>query len=188
MLYSVNGFKYVNAEEEKLLNMLTNSYARSLVAICKAQCLDAKSCDAEELMDCFGQFVAYVPTVSLKLFNQLLQCWPVRKASQELFYLRIVARILQTVGCVQHFNFESIEFVKVFQRIAACITNPYVQLAQESMHFATSVFVLNNYIARRPILYTIVSKALHTSSKKHWNHSMRVASDQQFDIILDFAP
>ncbi|CAM9525023.1 unnamed protein product, partial [Sphacelaria rigidula] len=59
------------------------------------------------------------------------------------------------------------------------------QVAQEAAYLVQADFIVMGYLAPNRALMNMVTNAL-CANREHWNADVRSASDQAFDVMLDF--
>lgn len=183
----MNGFKGGEMDPKETDEVLQN-YTRTLILLCRTHCLDPSGSDEDEIVDCAGQFVAYIPKVSLLLIRRLLGSWPTTFPMQQILYIRVVARVLMTARQLNCLDPQTTLHIRIFTRLAKCMQSSHVQLAQEASEFCSCPFVMNQYVVFFPQIYTLLSNAYHRNMKQHWNEHIRDVSEMNFDAILDYAP
>lgn len=73
----------------------------------------------------------------------------------------------------------------LFRRMAQCINSPNTKVAQEAAYLVQADFIVMSYLAPNRALMDLVTNAL-CANRGHWNADVRNASDQAFEVMLDF--
>uniref|UniRef100_K3WXG7 Uncharacterized protein n=1 Tax=Globisporangium ultimum (strain ATCC 200006 / CBS 805.95 / DAOM BR144) TaxID=431595 RepID=K3WXG7_GLOUD len=182
---SSGGGQLGQAEVQEILR----NYLLSLISLWRAHWLDSAGSDDEELISCAGQFVAYMPDVTVQLLQRLLANWPSKYPSQEVVAIRMVARVIMSSPPLHTMmNGPSANLhVKVFTRLARCVQSPHTQVAQEALAFTGCQFVMVHFLARYDDIYRVITEAFHANTVHHWNEAVRSTSEGHFDRALDYA-
>jgi hypothetical protein len=187
---SANGFSNNSTSfrlTEQQNKEITLNYTRILIFLWQTHWIDSVGSDEDELISCAGQFVAYIPSAAIHLVKKILHNWPTRYPTHEVNSIRMLARVLMASRRLDTLHEGTRLHIRAFHRLASCIRGNHIQVAQEAMAFVCCQFALVNYISNFHEIYTVVSKALHENSRNHWSETVRVASESNFDRMLDFA-
>ena len=77
--------------------------------------------------------------------------------------------------------------VKLFDRVAQCITSPNAHVARQAIIMSGSMCVLHLYIMRFPEVIATIKGSLANNRAEHWNPMIRQMSSELFDRMYDFA-
>uniref|UniRef100_K3W7S1 Uncharacterized protein n=1 Tax=Globisporangium ultimum (strain ATCC 200006 / CBS 805.95 / DAOM BR144) TaxID=431595 RepID=K3W7S1_GLOUD len=116
----------------------------------------------------------------------MLQRWPTRNVSLQLFFVRFTGGLLaQFMLCGLCFPADVVW--KAFSRIETCINSPHFLLAKEACSLCGNLPLMDMYLSRNQALREKLASALHENARAHWNERIRELSDEHFDVLLDFA-
>lgn len=181
--FGASGGSLTPVERRELLR----NYMASLVALWRAHWLDPAGSDAEELISCAGQFVAYLPEITAELLTRVLHAWPTAFPSQQVVAIRMCARVIMS-GPPLHSLDETRRLQRrVFSRLAQAVQSTHVDVAKEALAFTGCQFVMVHFLATDPDVYKVVTQAFHANATGHWHELIRTTSEEHFDRALDFA-
>lgn len=190
---SLNGFptggsggSSVTLGEAQVQEILRN-YMLSLICLWRAHWLDPAGSDDEELISCAGQFVSYMPDVTVPLLQRLLANWPRKYPSQEVVAIRMVARVVMSSPPLHSFDDTGKLHLQLFTRLAQSVQSPHTQVAQEALAFTGCQFAMVHFLGRYEEVYKVVTEAFHANAVGHWNEAVRTTSESHFDRALDYA-
>lgn len=183
---SVHGFSGP-AIAPSVANEILRNYMLSLLALWRAHWLDPAGSDDEELISCAGQFVSYLPDVTMALLKRLLAHWPRAYPAQEVVAIRMVARVVMSSPPLHSLDASGKLALQLFQRLAAAVQSPHTQVAQEALAFTGCQFAMVHFLGRYEAIYKVVTEAFHANSVGHWHESVRATSESHFDRALDYA-
>ncbi|KAF1320442.1 Transposon expressed, partial [Globisporangium splendens] len=116
----------------------------------------------------------------------MLQRWPTRNVSLQLFFVRFTGGLLaQFMLCGLCFPADVVW--KAFSRIEMCIKSPHFLLSKEACSLCGNLPLMDMYLSRDQALREKLASALHENARSHWNERIRELSDEHFDVLLDFA-
>lgn len=189
---SLNGFPTggsggsVTLGEVEVKEILRN-YMLSLICLWRAHWLDPAGSDDEELISCAGQFVSYMPEVTVPLLQRLLANWPRKYPSQEVVAIRMVARVVMSSPPLHSLDDSGKLHLQLFTRLAQAVQSPHTQVAQEALAFTGCQFAMVHFLGRYEEVYKVVTEAFHANAVGHWNEAVRTTSESHFDRALDYA-
>ncbi|CAM9718470.1 unnamed protein product, partial [Ectocarpus sp. 8 AP-2014] len=125
------------------------------------------------------------PPSSALLLRRLLGTWPAGSARREVAYLRLIAGVACAAPPLGVVCPGSRLPLMLFRRLAKCINSSNTKVAQEAAFLVQADFILMVYLAPDRRLMDLVTNAL-CANREHWSADVRHASDQTFDLMLDF--
>ncbi|CBN78588.1 conserved unknown protein [Ectocarpus siliculosus] len=125
------------------------------------------------------------PPSSALLLRRLLGTWPAGSARREVAYLRLIAGVACAAPPLGVVCPGSRLPLMLFRRLAKCINSSNTKVAQEAAFLVQADFILMVYLAPDRRLMDLVTNAL-CANREHWSADVRNASDQTFDLMLDF--
>ncbi|CAN0311455.1 unnamed protein product [Ectocarpus sp. 12 AP-2014] len=125
------------------------------------------------------------PPSSAMLLRRLLGTWPAGSARREVAYLRLIAGVACAAPPLGVVCPGSRLPLMLFRRLAKCINSSNTKVAQEAAFLVQADFILMVYLAPDRRLMDLVTNAL-CANREHWSADVRNASDQTFDLMLDF--
>eukprot|EP00903_Cladosiphon_okamuranus_P019468 g17902.t1 len=125
------------------------------------------------------------PPSSALLLRRLVGTWPTGSARREVAYLRLVAGVACASPPLGVVCPGSRVPLMLFRRLAKCITSANTKVAQEAVFLVQADVILMAYLAPDRRLMDLVTNAL-CANREHWSADVRNASDQTFDLMLDY--
>lgn len=121
-----------------------------------------------QLSYCVVQFVEKDGKLTVPVIESLLRMWPKINSPKEVLFLNQMEEIIDTM--------ESEEFakvmVKLFSKLALCISSPHFQVAERSLYFWNNEYLMSLVSENSQVIVPIVFPALFRASKSHWNRNI----------------
>ena len=122
--------------EREIITYTISKLSNCLILLCKSHVKDGMGTDEDELINCagidflqffikyilsyydytcspplLGQYVMYHPPAAYILLNNILKTWPTRSSDQQLFFVKLCARILMVYYFRNNINYFDINFL-----------------------------------------------------------------------------
>merc|ERR1712196_752415 len=76
----------------------------------------------------------------------------------------------------------------LFKRIALCITNPHLQVAERTLFLWNNDYIVKMINQNRQVLFPIVIGALYKNSKSHWNSAVHGLTFNVLKLLMEADP
>lgn len=116
-----------------------------------------------QLAYCVVQFLEKDQSLTQPVVNELLKFWPKTSSQKEVMFLGEMEEILETMS--------PLEFTKVaaplFKQLAKCVGSSHFQIAERSLYYWSSDYILKLMRDHSDIVIPIIFPALYRF--EHWN-------------------
>lgn len=171
----INGFALPLKEEHK------DFLIKSLIPLHKVKHLASFY---QQLSYCMAQYVEKDPRLAYNIITSMLRYWPVSITSKQVLFLN---ELEETLELTQPQEFHRMQGV-LFRRLALCITCPHFQVAERTLFFWNTDYIVKLINANRQELFPIITGALYKNSKQHWNSAVHGLTFNVLKLLMEADP
>mmetsp|Transcript_51292 Transcript_51292/g.120276 ORF Transcript_51292/g.120276 Transcript_51292/m.120276 type:complete len:486 (-) Transcript_51292:64-1521(-) len=171
----INGFALPLKEEHK------DFLIKSLIPLHKVKSLASFY---QQLSYCMAQYVEKDPRLAYDIITSMLRYWPVSITSKQVLFLN---ELEETLELTQPPEFHRMQDV-LFRRLALCITCPHFQVAERTLFFWNTDYIVKLINANRQELFPIIIGALYKNSKQHWNSAVHGLTFNVLKLLMEADP
>jgi serine/threonine-protein phosphatase 2A regulatory subunit B' len=171
----INGFALPLKEEHK------DFLIRALIPLHKVKSLASFY---QQLSYCMAQYVEKDPRLAYDIIMSMLRYWPVSITSKQVLFLN---ELEETLELTQPPEFHRMQHV-LFRRLALCITCPHFQVAERTLFFWNTDYIVKLINANRHELFPIIIGALYRNSKHHWNSAVHGLTFNVLKLLMEADP
>jgi len=171
----INGFALPLKEEHK--DFLT----KALIPLHKVKSLASFY---QQLSNCMAQYVEKDPRLAYDIITSMLRYWPVSITSKQVLFLN---ELEETLELTQPSEFHRMQ-VKLFRRLAMCITCLHFQVAERTLFFWNNDYIVRLINQNRTELFPIIIGALYKNSKQHWNSAVHGLTFNVLKLLMEADP
>lgn len=155
----INGFALPLKEEHK------GFLIKVLMPLHKAKSLSVYH---PQLAYCVVQFLEKDQSLSEKVISCLLRYWPKVHSPKEVMFLNELEEILDVIEPTE---FQKV-MVKLFRRIALCVSSPHFQVAERALYFWNNEYIMSLISDNATTIIPIMFPALYENATTHWNKTI----------------
>mmetsp|Transcript_17876 Transcript_17876/g.31328 ORF Transcript_17876/g.31328 Transcript_17876/m.31328 type:complete len:485 (-) Transcript_17876:98-1552(-) len=171
----INGFALPLKEEHK------DFLIKALIPLHKVKSLASFY---QQLSYCMAQYVEKDPRLAYDIITSMLRYWPVSITSKQVLFLN---ELEETLELTQPPEFHRMQDV-LFRRLALCITCPHFQVAERTLFFWNTDYIVKLINANRQELFPIIIGALYKNSKQHWNSAVHGLTFNVLKLLMEADP
>lgn len=171
----INGFALPLKEEHK------DFLIKALIPLHKVKSLASFY---QQLSYCMAQYVEKDPRLAYDIITSMLRYWPVSITSKQVLFLN---ELEETLELTQPPEFHRMQDV-LFRRLALCITCPHFQVAERTLFFWNTDYIVKLINANRTELFPIIICALYKNSKQHWNSAVHGLTFNVLKLLMEADP
>jgi len=171
----INGFALPLKDEHK------NFLDKSLIPLHKVKTLNSFH---QQLSYCMTQYVEKDPKLAIHILTGILKFCPVTNTPKEVLFLNEAEEILELT---QGSEF-TIMMLPLFYRISNCIISPHFQVAERTLFLWNNDYIVKHINFNRDKLFSIISGALYTNSKNHWNSTVHGLTYNVLKLLMEADP
>lgn len=168
----INGFALpLKAEHSEFL-------VKGLIPLHKVKSL---SSFYQQLSYCMAQYAEKDPRLCYDIITSLLQFWPVSITSKQILFLNELEELLEVTQPPEFHKMQE----PLFRRIALCITCPHFQVAERTLFLWNNDYIVKLIDQNRKVLFPIITGALYTNSKHHWNSAVHGLTFNVLKLLME---
>jgi len=138
----------------------------------------------QQLSYCLAQYAEKDPRLCYDIISSLVQFWPVSMTSKQILFLNLLEELLEVTQPPEFHRLQE----PLFRRIALCISSPHFQVAERTLFLWNNEYIVKLIDQNRQVLFPIVTGALYTNSKHHWNSAVHGLTFNVLKLLMESDP
>jgi len=138
----------------------------------------------QQLSYCMGQYVDKDPTLAFDVITAMLRFWPVSITAKQVIFLNMLEETLEVTQPPEFLRLQEV----LFRRIALCLSSPQFQVAERTLFFWNSDYLVKLISQNRHVIFPIIVGPLCANSQQHWNNAVHGLSFSVLKLLMDADP